>query len=151
MPSRWLFAALVLSACHDRSERAIETARSCGHNTRAEIYADGLERRGVAGHFSFKLVSAAPAPPARGDNTWVIDIRGASGEVISDAEVRAIPFMPDHGHGTPMKVVITATPTAGRYQLAPVNLWMPGYWETTVSATRAGISDTALFKFCIPN
>ena len=39
----------------------------------------------------------------------------------------------------------------GQYELAPVNLWMPGLWETTISASSATGTDSVVFRFCIPS
>jgi hypothetical protein len=37
----------------------------------------------------------------------------------------------------------------GQYTLSPVNLWMPGVWETTIRATSGATIDSAVFRFCI--
>jgi hypothetical protein len=149
---------LLLAACGNHADDATPAPaaapplkNSCANNTRADPFAAGLAKPGSGGHFQFKLVSATPAPPARGDNTWIVEIDDTAGAPVASAEVVATPFMPDHGHGTPMKVGVTATTTPGQYALAPVNLWMPGYWETSLTATANHVSDTAVFKLCIPN
>ena len=59
--------------------------------------------------------------------------------------------MPDHQHGTPINVVIDPMPTAGQYKLSPVNLRMPGLWQTTIEAQDGNDVDKAVFAFCIPN
>lgn len=33
--------------------------------------------------------------------------------------------------------------------MEPVNLWMPGVWETTIRATAGTTTDSAVYKFCI--
>ena len=144
--------ALGFAGCakHEDAPAAEPAKNACANNTRADAYADGIAKRGAAGHFQFKLVSATPAPPSRGDNAWVVEVDDPSG-AVAGAEVAATPFMPDHGHGTPMKVAVSAGPAPGQYKLAPVNLWMPGYWETSVTAKAHDVTDTAVFKFCIPN
>jgi hypothetical protein len=143
-------AFALLAGCSKRAPEVAATG-ACAHNTRADAYVDGIAKPGAAGHFRFALVSATPAPPARGDNAWVVEVDDAAGGPVAGAELTATPFMPDHGHGTPMKVGIAAAAAPGQYKLAPVNLWMPGYWETSVTATAHGVTDTAVFKFCIPN
>jgi hypothetical protein len=30
-------------------------------------------------------------------------------------------------------------------------MWMPGYWETSITVTVGDVHDLATFKFCIPN
>jgi hypothetical protein len=80
-----------------------------------------------------------------------VQLDAIGGGAVTGAEVIATPYMPDHGHGTPIKVNVSAIPIPGQYELAPVNLWMPGYWEISIGAMLGGARDSAVFKFCIPN
>jgi hypothetical protein len=116
---------------------------------------NGLHHTGINGAVDFKMISATPAPPARDDNTWIIQLNsmssGVVGNTIDGASITATPFMPAHQHGTPKQVIVTPTSTSGQYQLAPVNMWMPGVWETTISVTSGAPSDSAVFRFCIPS
>jgi hypothetical protein len=122
---------------------------NCATETRGETYAPGMMKTGSAGTVTFKLVTATPAPPARGDNTWVVDL-SAAGQPLTGATVVVTPYMPDHRHGTPIVVAVTPTATAGEYALTPINLWMPGLWQMTIDATPAGgTKDSAMFSFCI--
>lgn len=113
----------------------------------------GLEKVGTLGALDFKMMSAEPAPPARGDNTWVFEIRtmdsGVVGAPLDGAMLTVTPFMPAHQHGTPIKVNVTPAGQAGQYTVTPVNLWMPGVWETTIRATHETTTDTAVYRFCI--
>ena len=126
---------------------------NCATETRADTFVVGLDKRGAATALDFKLVQADPAPPARNDNTWQLQISAMSGGVVGNtvagASLTVTPFMPDHQHGTPIQVGITDK-GGGMYQLSPVNMWMPGLWETTIQATSASGSDQAVFRFCIP-
>src|SRR5438445_9196586 len=71
----------------------------------------GLEKMGNGGAIDFKLMSADPAPPARGDNTWILQINsmsaGVVGAPLTGAAMSVVPFMLAHGHGTPKTVAIT--------------------------------------------
>jgi len=149
-----LLALTVLAACGGGAP-APDASNPCLNETRADTFAVGLDKRGTSGTFDFTLMSGEPAPPARGDNTWVLQVNtmvsGVVGAPLTGASLTVTPFMPDHGHGTPIKVNVTETSTAGQYQLSPINMWMPGYWETTVKASENTSSDTAVFKFCIPD
>ena len=135
----------------------VDTADSatynCATETRADPFAVGLDKHGEAGALDFKLMQADPAPPARGDNTWQLQISAMSagnvGATVAGAQLMVTPFMPDHAHGTPIQVAITDK-GSGMYTLSPVNLWMPGLWETTIQATSGSSSDQAVFRFCIP-
>jgi len=146
---------IALAACGGGGT-SIDTADSstynCATETRADSFAVGLDKHGAAAALDFKLMQADPAPPARGDNIWQLQVSamsgGTVGATVAGATLTATPFMPDHAHGTPIQVVITDK-GGGMYQLSPVNLWMPGLWETTITATSASGSDQAVFRFCI--
>jgi hypothetical protein len=58
--------------------------------------------------------------------------------------------MPDHGHGTPTKPKITAGSGPGTYLASPINLFMAGYWVTTITMTLPGNqTDVVRFSFLI--
>lgn len=61
------------------------------------------------------------------------------------------PFMPDHGHPTAKTVTIEPTGIVGQYEMAPINFWMPGLWETTIDAASPSGNDVVVFRFCIPS
>jgi len=121
---------------------------NCEADDRDEAFTAGMQKSG-AGGLVFTLVSSTPAPPARDDNTWVVEV--TNGGAPLDGVLKVTPFMPDHRHGTPIVPVITPVPgTPGRFTVAPVNLWMPGLWEITLEATpTGGTRDSAIFRFCI--
>jgi hypothetical protein len=123
----------------------------CTMVTGADTFTVGLEKMGQGGTLDFKLMSATPSPPARGDNSWVVQInQTASGAApLEGAQLQVTPFMPAHQHGSPIMVQITPMPDAGQYKLEPVNLWMPGVWETTIRASAGTSTDSAVYKFCI--
>ena len=155
------FAAAVLplvAACSDSGSGGVDAddgSYNCATETRADTFVVGLEKQGTGGALDFKLMTATPAPPMRNDNTWVLQINsmaaGVVGNPMSGASLTVTPFMPDHQHGTPIEVKIMPLATAGQYQLSPVNMWMPGLWETTITATSTTASDSTVYRFCIPN
>ncbi len=153
---RSLIALSLLAACggSGSSADADDGTYNCATETRADTFVVGLEKQGQAGALDFKLMSANPAPPARGDNEWILQINsmsaGVVGNPVSGATMTVTPFMPDHQHGTPIPVKVTAMPDAGQYKLSPVNLWMPGLWQTTITVTQGG-SDKVVYSFCIPS
>jgi hypothetical protein len=63
--------------------------------------------------------------------------------------MKATPFMPDHGHGTGVKAVVTPTGSDGRYEVAPLYLFMPGYWEVTLTVQTGAVRDDVVFPVCI--
>lgn len=140
-----LVSIATLVACGGGSSATpdADEALACIAMGRGQTYAVGLAPA-VPGTLDFKLMSADPAPPGFNDNTWVIQInQPAGGAAVTGARVSVTPFMPDHQHGTlPVKVQELGN---GQYKLTPVNMWMPGYWEITITAN----SDSAVYKFCI--
>src|SRR5689334_22806698 len=130
-------ASIVMAACGGGGTMTpdADEALACINSGRGDTYVVGLEHAGKAGQLDFKLMSADPAPPGFNNNTWVIQVNamtsGVVGAPVTGATVTVTPFMPDHQHGTQIRAVVTAMP-GGQYQLAPINMWMPGYWEVTI-------------------
>ncbi len=114
--------------------------------TGGQTYAAGMEVSGTAG-LRVALESAEPAPPARFDNHWIVRLSDAAG-AVEGATLTVVPFMPAHQHGTSKPVVVTPM-GGGRYDLAPVNLWMPGLWEVRIAVTSGALTDRIVFSFCI--
>lgn len=130
---------------------------NCATETRADTFVVGLEKKGAQSAVDFKLMTATPSPPVRGDNAWVVQVNQMAGGVVgapmTGATLTVTPYMPDHQHSTPKDVVVTAM-GAGQYKLSPVNMWMPGLWQTTIQVAPAaggGAGDSAVYSFCIPN
>ncbi|CAN5835207.1 hypothetical protein BH11MYX2_BH11MYX2_06080 [soil metagenome] len=112
----------------------------------------GLNHTGDMGLLNFKLLSAAPAAPALGYNAWQVEITSAATVApMSNATLDVYPYMPKHGHGAGVDVEVMAMPTAGDYNLDPINLHMPGLWEVTITADTDAGTDSAVFRPCIPN
>lgn len=150
---RFGVALLGLAACgtDDGHDDAMDV--DCATVTDVDTFVVGLDKPGKSGVYDFKLMSATPAPPARGNNTWVLQVNaldaGVVGAPVDGATIKVTPFMPSHQHGTGVVVEITPMTEPGQYQLSPVNLWMQGVWETTIRATVDTTTDTAMFKFCV--
>jgi hypothetical protein len=119
----------------------------------ADQFVLGFEKAGQNGVLDFKIMSATPAPPARQDNAWSVQINAiAGGAAATGATITVTPFMPAHGHGAGKTVTVTPSATdPGRYDLTPINLWMPGVWEVTTNVSSAAGNDKVVFKFCIPS
>lgn len=120
---------------------------ACVVETRDDDYAVGLSKAGAFVTASF--ISADPAPPGRGDNTWVLNFSDSDGAPIDGLEIEVTPTMPDHDHGTPIVAVVTATGVAGEYRITPVNLFMAGYWEVAFDVTLGDEQDSVAFGFCV--
>lgn len=120
----------------------------CAAETRDDDFSIGLAKSGEMVNATF--VSADPAPPIKGNNTWVIDFTDMDGQPLDDLGIVVIPMMPDHGHGTPVEAVVTPLETPGQYEITPVNLFMTGYWEVNMELTLSGgEQDVLMFGFCV--
>jgi hypothetical protein len=144
-----LLAGLV--ACGGHGGDDIDDMVNCDLETRDDEFAIGLSKVGDGGTLGFTLMAAEPAPPIRGDNTWSVQVNlMSSGDPVDGAAMIVVPFMPDHGHPAAKNVVIEPTGTAGEYELAPINFWMPGLWEVTIDAQSGDGDDVVVFRFCVP-
>jgi hypothetical protein len=125
---------------------------TCATEKRAIPYQAGMEVASSLGLFEVKLLDSVPGPPVKGNNTWTVEIDDASGAPLDGLTVSVSPWMPDHGHGTQPVVVTTAG--SGRYDLAPVYLYMSGFWQVPLvikSPTGAtATQDEAIVPICIP-
>ena len=149
-PSQGLLISILVGACTG-DDTPDDGSYNCAAETTDDEFVVGLTKAGERGMLDFVLLSADPAPPARGDNTWLLELRTRPAAApVEGATIEAAPFMPSHQHGSAKPVVVEPMPQAGQYQLSPVNMWMPGVWETTIDVTAAGGSDRAVFRFCLP-
>lgn len=121
----------------------------CAAETRDDDFAIGLSKSGSSVRATF--MSSDPAPPFKGDNTWVLSFSDLEGAPLTDLDMVVIPTMPDHGHGTPINAVVTALEQPGQYEITPVNLFMAGYWEIAIDVTLPGDGgqDSLVFGFCV--
>lgn len=145
--------AIPLAACGsgDDPPPGDDEHYDCTMETRADEFVVGLEHITPAG-VHYKLMSSVPTPPARGDNDFVIHIEDSTAAPMTGQALTIRPYMPDHGHGTAVPVIVTeSAATQGEYELNPVNMHMPGLWQVFMSnGTPVTESNTATFAFCIP-
>jgi len=143
-------SVVALVGCQSAPDTA---SNACAAETRAETGPLDDVRLGRDHALTFEIVDAQPAVPARGDNVWRVRIASANptGSIDEPPTLTVVPFMPDHGHGSSLPAVVTPTAQAGELEVSPVNIWMPGYWETTMTASLGGQTDSVMVKLCIPN
>jgi hypothetical protein len=141
----------VLPACADDGGGTEDIKVNCDLETRDDDWVVGLTKPGSEGVLSFEVVDTTI--PAVYDNRWVIQVNQTAGTAapVENATLQVTPFMPDHGHLSPIDAEVTAMPTAGQYELSPIYLSMPGMWEVTIQATAQTASDSVVFRVCAPN
>lgn len=142
---------LLLVGCEDPEEMGDSaaddgtSARACADEERDD-FAIGVERAGAT--LTFAIDDAMPSDPIRADNAWLVSV-ARSGEMMAGAEISVRPWMPDHGHGTPVEIGITDMGD-GEYMLDPLNLFMAGLWEIHVTATlEDGTEEEVVFHACV--
>lgn len=122
-------------------------ALDCSVDTRDDVYMLGLSHRGAWAEVAF--VDAQPAPPERGDNTWVVRIMDDD-VARDDLEIAVEPYMPDHTHGSTVRCEVEPGAEPGTYVLSPLNLFMPGLWEITLVIRADDLGeDEVQFRFCV--
>ena len=144
-----LAALHLLSGCDHQHG----SSSPCANETRADAYSPGMEKTSQSGNLIVRLSDSQPGPPQKGDNTWTLQLRDKAGSPLSGATLDVTPYMPDHGHGTPVKAQSSeAGSPSGQYRVTPVNLFMPGLWQVTITATPSTIPqapESVMFPFCI--
>src|SRR5262249_10825211 len=96
----------------------------------------------------YVLLSADPAPPQRGTDTWALKVTDAAGANQAGLSVGVLPFMPDHGHGSSVNAAVTAH-AGGPPTVTPLYFFMPGVWRITFWIG-SNQSDVGEFFFCVP-
>ena len=151
-----LTTAAVLAGCGGDDLEHDDSQPTCEEDTRDDAFVAGISKTGDAS-YSLSILDGQPAPPIKGDNRWSVEVRDGSGALVAGVTLEAEPFMPDHGHGTAVDPIVTEDGD-GIYTIDPVNFFMPGYWETTVTVVDLGATDdesddtdldTVVFKFCV--
>ena len=130
---------------------------TCDTETRAMPYEPGMQVQSSADKFTVKLLQSQPGPPIKGVNTWQVEVdETATGGALDNLDISILPWMPDHGHGTMVPVVVTpmASTGVGEYKLDPLYLYMSGLWQIkfTIVGTmvEGGTTDVAVISVCIP-
>jgi hypothetical protein len=127
----------------------VTTDSVCATDSRAMPYSAGLSATTTSGT-KVSFVSADPAPPATGENTWAINLTDTTGAPMSGATIALKPYMPDHGHGSSIVPQVTPMAAQGAYQVKLIDLFMPGIWQNTFTITPAsGPVETVVFTFCV--
>ena len=81
----------------------------------------------------------SPQPPERGLDSAEFRIAGPTGAAVDGLSLAVLPWMPDMGHGTSLRPVVTAQ-GGGVYLVDNLSLFMAGRWQlrTTISGAASG-------------
>jgi hypothetical protein len=173
-----LLAALASPAC--KSNAAADDAGmvpdadlvTCTTETRAPKFEPGMAVTSQNGMYVLKVMKNTYADamgkvlmvdPTKGVDQWIVEADGAmpAGDdagvtptaPVDGLKIDVVPFMPDHNHGT--TAVAVKAQGAGTYLIAPLNLYMAGYWEITFDLTDSSgstpVMDSAIVKICVPD
>jgi hypothetical protein len=138
-----------LTSCGSQSDdepKGGVTAADC--EGRGDAFVAGMSQTTRDQSMTIELVSAEPAAPANTDNFWTLALSDSERAPVDAATVVAVPYMVDHGHGAAAQL---AVPTGnGQYDLGPLTLTMPGYWEIGLEITLAdGTKTSASYDVCV--
>ncbi len=123
---------------------------ACAKDARVVAYAVGVEAKATDGALSVRFMDASPAPPAKGHNTWTVQVLDGKGAPVNGAIIVTKGFMPDHNHGTSTTPLVTPKGQDGTYEISPLVLFMPGVWEITFKVTAAGgVAGSPMVTFCV--
>jgi hypothetical protein len=81
--------------------------------------------------------------------TWVIELRDASGADVTGAAIAIAGGMPAHGHGLPTEPRVTEELGGGRYRIEGVKLNMVGAWVIEVFVQTSALRDRLRFDLAI--
>jgi hypothetical protein len=173
-------AGAALAGCHSSGATTDVDADfvSCTGEKRATPYQPGMQVTSTNGTFVVKLLSntftdsmgkTTDEAFEKGVDVWSVETDTASTATPTDGLAISVrPYMPDHVHGT-TPVGVMPVGSGGLYTIDPVNLYMAGYWEVTLTivqtppaaagdadagadaAPPAPITDTAVLKICVPD
>lgn len=142
-----MLCALACSA-GDEAPDSNEATAECPAQPALEPLAVGASQTGPNG-VRVELAVLVPEPVARFENAWSVRVTDAVAQPRADAELTVTPWMPSHRHGSGRAVAVTPR-EAGVFELAPIDLWMPGYWEVELELALPELEDHVVFATCVP-
>lgn len=134
---------------HSHTDGGHETGAmaNCEVEERDDDFMTGMIKDGDKARIT--IMDAVPATPIRADNAWTLMITDLADAPLEGVDVSIRPWMPDHGHGTPVEAEITDL-GGGEYHFEPVNLFMAGLWEIHLElALDDASTDEIMFAVCV--
>jgi len=152
-----LYGAIACSEPSDEGEAnqggsAGDDTVSCRDDPRLDVYTDNMDKPGELGVLTFRFSDFEPAPPAKGSNTFHVQASDANGLSVTGSLGVGL-TMPDHGHGTSVKPLVTLDAATSTYSVTPLYLFMPGVWRIEFDAAPVGSEsmplDRVTLHFCV--
>jgi hypothetical protein len=81
--------------------------------------------------------------------SWILELRAATGAPVTAAAIAIAGGMPGHGHGLPTQPQVTEELGSGRYRIEGVKLNMVGAWVIEVFVQTAAGRDRLRFDLAI--
>ncbi len=82
-----------------------------------------------------------------------MQVQDKTGAGINNLGITAVPWMPDHGHGTSVKPMTMSSGQNGQYTITPLYLFMAGLWQITLQMQNQNVTpattDQVVFSFCL--
>jgi hypothetical protein len=131
-----------------QADDAADASPCTAYTGAVDSYSANLAKAGTSGQLQFVLVSARPAPPGKGDNTWTLKVLDATGAPVQNATFAIKTWMPMMHHGSSIAPGHSANPD-GTYSISNLYLIMAGIWQVTFTAQSGAMKDSAMYTFCV--
>jgi hypothetical protein len=105
---------------------------TCPGDVRALVPGVMAETERTAQAVQMEFLESAPAPVAKGYNSFRVRLLDMQGAAYEPGSVSSLPWMPDHRHGTNVAPSIRRDEATNEWVLENVNLFMGGYWKLYV-------------------
>jgi hypothetical protein len=140
--------AFFASACSSDPEQPIVVEQQGTCEGRGEPIVVGMSEASDTGTIRAELLSATPLPPETGDNDWTLELRTEDGEEVTGASLVVHSVMVDHTHPSPVQVGVEMEP--GFYEVSPISITMPGYWELRLTVMSGDGDDVTEAEITFP-
>jgi hypothetical protein len=116
-------------------------------NEEAPNYLDvSTTRASTAGLFSVTFKSRSETVPVNAIHSWLLTVRTAEGEPVTDAVIKVSGNMPEHGHGMPTRPTVTENLGGGVYLVEGMKFQMSGWWVVSLRIRSGEKDDTVAFN-----
>ena len=138
--STLVYVMILLGACQEQDPAQTNETAPC---TQPEQGCFSTTWIAQANSYELRLVKSEPEQPERGMNQWLVELslNTQTEERLSSCTMSLRPFMPEHGHDSPIKPNI-AEQELGQYEVTDLVFNMPGLWTLEFFITCPSIMET---------